>query len=108
MPLVVHFKKPSDWRASVNIHYWDTTPAIPPTAWPGAAMTAEGDDWFSYSFETAETASLVFNDGEGRQTANLRRDQMGWYYRNSQWYDANPERPDMPVITCLLYTSRCV
>lgn len=32
MPLVVHFKKPSDWRASVNIHYWDTTPAIPPTA----------------------------------------------------------------------------
>ncbi|MBK7543610.1 MAG: chitobiase/beta-hexosaminidase C-terminal domain-containing protein [Candidatus Competibacteraceae bacterium] len=99
MPLVVHFKKPSDWRASVNIHYWDTTPAIPPTAWPGAAMTAEGDDWFSYSFETAETASLVFNDGAGRQTANLRRDQMGWYYRNSQWYDANPERPAVPVIT---------
>ena len=99
MPLVVHFKKPSDWRASVNIHYWDTPPAIPPTAWPGAAMTAEGDDWFSYSFETAETASLVFNDGAGRQTANLRRDQMGWYYRNSQWYDANPERPAVPVIT---------
>ena len=62
-------------------------------------MTAEGADWFSYSFETAETASLVFNDGEGRQTANLRRDQMGWYYRNSQWYDANPERPAVPVIT---------
>jgi len=99
MPLVVHFKKPGDWRDSVNIHYWDTGPAIPQTAWPGVPMTAEGDDWFSHAFETAETASLVFNDGAGRQTGNLRRDQQGWYYRNNQWYDANPERPLAPVIT---------
>jgi len=66
MPLVVHFKKPGDWRDSVNIHYWDTGPgvnihywdtgpAIPQTAWPGVPMTAEGDDWFSHAFETAET-----------------------------------------------------
>ncbi len=99
MPLIVHFKKPSDWRNTVNIHYWDTNPAIPQTTWPGVAMTAEGDDWFVHRFETAETANIVFNDGVGRQSGNLRRDQEGWYYRNNNWYDANPERPQVPVIT---------
>ncbi|HHW78370.1 MAG TPA: starch-binding protein [Xanthomonadaceae bacterium] len=99
MPLIVHFKKPSDWRNTVNIHYWDTTPAIPQTTWPGVAMTAEGNDWFIYTFEAAETASLIFNDGAGRQTGNLRRERQGWFYTNNQWYDESPERPRIPVIT---------
>ena len=98
MPLVVHFKRPSGWRAPVNIHFWDTTPAEPPTIWPGVAMTAETNDWFVYQFATAEAASIVFNDGAGRQTGNLRRDRLGWFYTNNTWYDANPERPAIPVI----------
>ncbi|HRZ07714.1 MAG TPA: alpha-amylase family glycosyl hydrolase [Candidatus Competibacteraceae bacterium] len=99
MPLIVHFKKPSDWRNTVNIHYWDTTPVIPQTTWPGVAMTAEGNDWFIYTFETAEAASLIFNDSAGRQTGNLRRERLGWFYTNNQWYDESPERPRIPVIT---------
>ncbi len=106
MPLIVHFKRPSDWRNTVNIHYWDTTPAVPQTTWPGVAMTAEGDDWFIHRFETAETASVVFNDGAGRQSGNLRRDQEGWYYRNNQWYDTNPERPQIPVVTAYFHRHR--
>ena len=99
MPLVIHFKKPSDWRNTINIHYWDATPAVPQTTWPGVAMTAESNDWFIYTFETAEAASIIFNDGAGRQTGNLRRDRLGWYYLNNTWYDENPERPQIPVIT---------
>lgn len=99
MPLIVHFKKPSDWRNTVNIHYWDTTPAVPSTTWPGVAMTAESNDWFRYEFQTAEAASIVFNDGAGRQTGNLRRERQGWFYTNNQWYDESPERPRIPVIT---------
>ena len=99
MPLVVHFKRPSDWRQTINLHYWDTTPSVPQTTWPGVAMTAEGNDWFIHTFETAEAASIVFSDGAGRQTGNLRRDRLGWYYLNNTWYDENPERPLVPVIT---------
>ena len=99
MPLIVHFKKPSDWRNTVNIHYWDTTPAIPPTTWPGVPMTAESNDWLIYTFETAEATNIVFNDGTGRQSGNLRREQLGWYYLNNAWYGENPERPLVPVIT---------
>ncbi len=98
MPLVVRFKRPSDWQTTVNIHHWDTSPAEPPTTWPGIAMTAEANDWFVYAFATANAASIVFNDGAGRQTGNLRRDADGWFYTNNTWYALNPERPQIPVI----------
>jgi glycosidase len=98
MPLVVHFKRPAGWQATINIHYWETTPADPATTWPGIAMTAEANDWFVYQFPTAEAASIVFNDGAGRQTDNLRRETDGWFYTNNTWYALNPERPAIPVI----------
>jgi hypothetical protein len=86
MPLVVHFKRPAGWQATANIRYWDTSPADPATTWPGVAMTAEANDWFVYQFPTAEAASIVFNDGAGRQTGNLRRESAGWFYTNNTWY----------------------
>ena len=98
MPLVVHFKRPAGWGTGIRIHYWDTTPADPATQWPGVAMTAEANDWFVYTFPAAEAASIVFNDGAGRQTGNLRREAAGWFYTNNTWYALNPERPAIPVI----------
>jgi Starch-binding module 26/Chitobiase/beta-hexosaminidase C-terminal domain len=98
MPLVVHFKRPAGWQGTANIHYWDTSPADPATTWPGVAMTAEANDWYVYQFPTAEAASIVFNDGAGRQTGNLRRESAGWFYTNNTWYSLNPERPAIPVI----------
>jgi len=98
MALVVHFKRPPGWREMINIHYWDTSPAAAGTTWPGAAMMAEGNGWFVFQFRDVEAASIVVNDGAGRQTGDLRRDRPGWFYTNSTWYDQNPERPQVPVI----------
>jgi glycosidase len=98
MPFTIHFKSPSGWGETIRIHYWDTSPAVPATSWPGVAMTPEANDWFLYDFETADVASIVFTDGAGRQTGNLRRDRNGWFYTNNTWYDENPERPQIPVV----------
>ncbi|MGF1613445.1 MAG: alpha-amylase family glycosyl hydrolase [Gammaproteobacteria bacterium] len=98
MALTVHFKRPSGWGDTLRIHYWDTSPAVPATAWPGLAMSPEANDWFAYGFETAKAASIVFTDGAGRQTGDLRRERDGWYYTNHTWYDDNPERPQIPVV----------
>lgn len=98
MPLIVRFKRPGGWRESISIHYWDASEAQPSTTWPGVAMTPLANDWFVFEFETAEAASIVFNDGTGRQTGNLRRDRAGWFYSNGTWYDENPERPQVPVV----------
>jgi glycosidase len=98
MPLTVHFKRPADWREGVNIHFWETSPPEPSTTWPGVAMDPEGNDWYAFRFETATAANMVFNDGAGRQTANLRRERDGWFYTNNTWYEENPERPQIPVV----------
>ncbi len=62
-------------------------------------MTAEGNDWFVYRFEGISAASIVFNDGAGRQTADLKREKEGWFFDDNRWYDQNPQRPAIPVIT---------
>ena len=46
--LIVHFHKPADWADTVYIHYWNSYPHAQGSAWPGVAMTAEADGWFSY------------------------------------------------------------
>src|SRR5271166_1500537 len=96
--LIVHFKKPSGWSGPCRIHYWDTTPVVTPTTWPGVAMTAEANDWFVCEIAGVQAASIIFNDGSGRQTGNLRRDHLGLFY-NSNWYDQNPEQPKIPEIS---------
>ncbi|MDJ0898194.1 MAG: alpha-amylase family glycosyl hydrolase [Xenococcus sp. MO_188.B8] len=97
--LIVHFKKPRGWQNTINIYYWNTAPSSSSTTWPGLSMTAEGDDWFVYRLEGITTASIIFNDGAGRQTADLRRNRSGWYFLDNRWYDQNPQRPAIPVIT---------
>ncbi len=101
MALTVHFKRPSGWGDTLRIHYWDTSPAVPATSWPGVAMRPEANDWFFYGFETAQAASMVFTDGAGRQTGDLRRERDGWFYLNHTWYDENPERPQIPVVRAI-------
>ncbi len=100
--LTVHFKKPSSWNSAIRIHYWNLNPATVPIsgAWPGILMTSDGNDWYSYTITGAMGSSLIFNDGSGKQTADLSRSvKEGWYYTDNTWYDANPEMPKIPAIS---------
>ncbi|MDX9721509.1 MAG: starch-binding protein [Myxococcota bacterium] len=94
--LMVHFHRPAGWADTVYIHYWDTSPAVGETQWPGELMQSEGDDWYSYLIKGAVSASIVFNDGSGQQTGDLSRALEGWYYEQ-QWFDAKPGA--LPVLT---------
>ena len=131
--LIVHFHKPADWADTVYIHYWNSYPHAQGSAWPGVAMTAEADGWFSYRLLGVQSANLVFNDQHGAQTADLWRERSG-YDANGQWHDSTsaaatstvaahqpPAREAAPTpstrypvtptgndFRCLLYTSRCV
>ncbi|HOW63616.1 MAG TPA: starch-binding protein, partial [Candidatus Contendobacter sp.] len=85
--LVIHFQKPDYWADTVHIHYWDTRPAVPASAWPGVPMIAEADGWFVHRFTGIEAASLVFNDNQGCQTGDLWCEASG-FYTNGQWHDS--------------------
>ncbi|MGZ7441513.1 alpha-amylase family glycosyl hydrolase [Paenibacillus sp. TH7-28] len=100
--LTVHFKKPSSWNSAIRIYYWNLNPATVPIsgAWPGILMKSDGNDWYSYTIAEATGSSLIFNDGSGKQTADLSRSvKEGWYYTDNTWYDANPEMPKIPAIS---------
>ena len=90
--LVIHFKRPIAWRDTVYLHYWAAVPGNRETAWPGLAMTDEGDGWHVARLAGITAASLVLSDGAGHQTADLRRDREGWLAAG-RWHDARPEDP---------------
>lgn len=63
-------------------------------------MNSDGNSWYSYTITGATGSSLIFNDGSGKQTADLSRSvSEGWYYTDNVWYNANPETPKIPVIS---------
>lgn len=100
--LTVHFKKPSSWNSAIRIHYWNLNPTTVPIsgAWPGILMKSDGNDWYSYTIAEATGSSLIFNDGSGKQTADLSRSvKEGWYYTDNTWYDTSPEMPKIPAIS---------
>ncbi|GAA4845073.1 starch-binding protein [Algivirga pacifica] len=92
--ITIHFKKPAGW-STVNLHYWNTTPAnvLPNSNWPGVTMTdADGDGWYSYTFSGIECTNIVFSDNGATQTADLSRCGTGWY-DDGTWYDSKPLPP---------------
>ena len=93
--LTVYFKKPADWANSIHIHYWDTQPGGSGTDWPGIPRVAIDDGWFVYRFNGIEAASLIFSDGQGWQTSDLRRECDG-FFMNGRWYDQQPDASTDP------------
>lgn len=99
--LTIHFKKPVEWNTNVRIHYWNLTPTSVSTSgsWPGLLMSNEGNDWYKYIISEAASASIVFNDSNGNQTADLSINEEEMWFYNNEWYDYNPEAPLTPSIS---------
>jgi hypothetical protein len=57
-------------------------------------MTNNGDGWYTYTFNSATAATIIFNDGTN-QSVDSYRDKDGWYM-NGTWYDTKPSTP--PVV----------
>jgi alpha-amylase len=90
----VYFKKPTAWATPVKIHYWNVLPAgaLAATTWPGVDMTAEGTDWYKFTFPSNVTSSNLIFNGNGsttNKTPDLTRNKNGWY-DNGVWYDTDP------------------
>lgn len=88
--ITVFFKKPANWSTNVRIHFFNALPAgsLANSTWPGVAMQKVCGDWYSYTFSGVTSAGIVFNDGAGRQTADLSVTQTNWY--NNGWLGSNP------------------
>lgn len=82
----IYFINATKW-AKVNVYAWTTDPNA---SWPGAAATKEaeqiaGYDVYSYTLEAGAAANVIFNNGSGAQTADLKW-TAGKYYVLDGWY----------------------
>ena len=71
----VYFKRPAGWATPIKIYYWNALPtgATGTVAWPGinATQVCPGGDWWAYKFSGVSSVNIIFDDGSGKQTANL-------------------------------------
>lgn len=96
--IIVHAKYTHIWAwktGDANTNYTGGT-------WPGEAMTAEGNGWYGYTFETGKTAIDVLLSNNG---SNKSREDGGdsltageWWYDDGEWKDYNPDDNIAPVL----------
>ena len=63
----IYFDNSSANWSTVKVHYWGGTEA---SSWPGKDMQPVGNNVFSFTCPEG-TTGLVFNNGNGKQTADL-------------------------------------
>jgi len=69
--ITVKFQKPDVW-SSVFFYAWTGTSTAQLGAWPGTAITAGADGWYSYTFNgTIPSVNLVFSNGSGIQSVDV-------------------------------------
>ncbi len=68
--VIVHAKDGLAW-GSMNVYNWGDDGETA-GVWPGTAMTAEADGWYTYTFETKVPLNLVFcAEGGAPQSSNI-------------------------------------
>ncbi|MGN0551265.1 MAG: alpha-amylase family glycosyl hydrolase [Acutalibacteraceae bacterium] len=91
--IIVHYK--ATGTSVPTIYYWNSLPTNIETAYPGPAMTkdtAQGDGWYTYSFQEGLTKVNMLFIENGVQSKELTRSGAGEYwYANNKWYSKNPD-----------------
>ena len=88
--ITVYFKRPANWSTNVRIHYFNTQPAgvLAPTSWPGLPMEKVCGDWYKFTVSGVTSLGIVFNDGAGKQTADLATTTTRYY--DNGWLNNTP------------------
>ncbi len=74
-----------------TIYYWNSLPTNLETAYPGKTMTAEGNNYYRYSFSNVTKINMLFIVN-GTQSAELSRNTGEWWYKDKRWYDHDPSQ----------------
>ena len=89
----IHYYNYKEW-SKVNAYSWTAPSGEVAGKWPGTAMTAEGDGWYTISLQVDETKvdnlMIIFNDGNAQTTEIECNSEIDQYYfgLNSEVYDS--------------------
>ena len=79
--VTVYYYNSKQWN-SVYSYVWDSSENKLLGAWPGSAMTAEAEGWYTIKIEAEalEGLNIIFNNNSGTQTADIALDVVNPYY----------------------------
>lgn len=81
----VHYYNANNW-GSVTIYAYDErtgTAKMLSGGWPGSAMTAEGNGWYTYPEINSDYAQVIFTNGSGTQEPGAN--QPGYEVSGEVW-----------------------
>ncbi|HCA04953.1 MAG TPA: glycosidase [Ruminococcaceae bacterium] len=74
-----------------NLYYWNSLPQNITTTYPGPKMTAEGNNFYKYSFSNVTKINLM-TVTNGKQGEELTRETGEWWYKKNRWYNHDPSQ----------------
>ena len=78
--LIVHYNNNTTNWSNVTLYFWNTSPGVMSTSWPGVTMTDDdGDGWFDYTLPGVSCAKVIFSNNGNDQTTDLDICNEGWY-----------------------------
>ncbi len=94
--IIVHAKTSSGYT---HIYAWVDSNTKLFGDWPGKAMSdSDGNGWYDVTIEKT-SSNLIFNNGsDSNKTADLSRTAGEWWYKDGNWYEANPDDSEKPVL----------
>lgn len=84
-----------------HIYYWNAQPSgsVTTVSWPGVTLNSDPTGWKQYTLPGVTSVNLIFSNNGSGQTGDLSRSSGTWWYKNNTWYNADPDGPEVPVIT---------
>ena len=94
----IHFQRPDGWGEPNIYAVGEQGASSDPYAgeWPGTKMIPEGNDWYVFTVDNVDQATIIFNDGNRQiPKANwplydAEREKGEWWFDGS-WHDSPPE-----------------
>ncbi|MEE1060342.1 MAG: alpha-amylase family glycosyl hydrolase [Ruminococcus sp.] len=77
-----------------NIYYWNSLPQNIETTYPGPVMAAEGDNYYTYTFNNVTKINMMFVTN-GTQSKEETRNSGEWWYKNGRWTAKKPVPTDV-------------
>lgn len=78
--LIVRYNNTATNWSTVSLYFWNTSPNVVTTSWPGVSMTDDDDDgWFEYTIAGVSCAKVIFSTNGSQQTPDLDLCGEGWY-----------------------------
>ena len=62
--VTIHYYNENNWQSPYLYYYADNNN---PVAWPGVAMTSDGDNWYSYTVSNFDEIRIIFSNNGSNQ-----------------------------------------